>query len=187
MVTAHTNPDSNAVTAYVKKFGFEEKERHERRIKILETQLQTEARKAFSVYNAYDVYQNQDKIQSDLFERMKKIGQDELFLVIESVQFGNWHFEDPQVEKAASAVVAAQKLREAEQASFEAAKIKQQTQQLQAQVYSDPRMFQLEVLRVQKDIEAYRSEGLKGHSGTLVINYGKEGNPNLQLQMSDKK
>jgi hypothetical protein len=183
-VTAHTMPDDESIKAYVTKFGFDEKIRHESRNRILESQMQTEARKAFSQFNAYDVYSNQDNIQKDLFERIKAIGAQELFLVVESVQFGNWHFENPAIENAASAVVANRKQKDAEQAGYDAAVIKKQTQDLQAQIFKDPQLFKLEELKLQLQIEQARADGIKAHQGPLTIIYGTQ--PQTQLQLRNQ-
>src|SRR5262249_50627080 len=68
-VTAAT--DSTKVMEYVRKFGFDESERHNRRNEILHGLVQTEARNAFAVYNAYDIYGNQEAIQKRIVESLK--------------------------------------------------------------------------------------------------------------------
>lgn len=173
-ITFHTSGDPEAVKEYVTKFGFDPKVRHPKRIKILDSQLQTEARKSFSQYDAYQVYANQEKIQQDLFERMKKIGAEELFLVVESVQFGNWGFENDAIENAASAVVANRKQKEAEEAALAAAQIRQQKSAIEAQVLKDPQLFAIERLKYQLWIEQARAEGMKSHSGNLTVIYGAD-------------
>lgn len=185
-LTAHTAEDRDAIMAYVRKFGFEEKTRHEKRNVILLTQLETEARKAFSQFDAYAVYANQETIQQNLFERMKKIGQDELFLVVESVQFGNWGFEDPQVEKAASAVVANRKSKEAEDAALDAARVRQTRQEIEGRIFENPALLRLEVLKYQLWIEQARSQGIERHQGNLTILYGQQPTT-LQLPSNNKE
>src|SRR5918997_2731582 len=60
-VTAYTN--AGKVEEYVRKYSFNTDERHKRRGEILKGLLQTEARNAFSEFNAYEIYANQEQIQ----------------------------------------------------------------------------------------------------------------------------
>lgn len=180
-ITAHTDGNLDSVREYVTKFGFDEKIRHDKRLRILDSQLQTEARKAFSQYDAYQVYANQNLIQQALFEAMKKICAEELFLIAESVQFGNWHFDNPSIEQAASAVVANRKNKEAEEAALAAAQVNQQRRAIEAQVFQNPQLFKLEELKYTLWIEQARSQGISNHQGSLFLNYAG-GGPQVQVQ-----
>src|SRR5918997_20518 len=60
-IRAFTDPQK--VEEYVRKYSFSEEERHKRRNEILKGLLQTEARNAFSEFNAYEIYANQEQIQ----------------------------------------------------------------------------------------------------------------------------
>ena len=182
LVTAHTEDDDATITKYISKFGIDEKARHENRMKILKSQTETEARKAFSKFDAYDVYANQDAIQQDLFSRLKTVFSDEIFLALESVQFGNWHFENSAIEAAASAVVANRKQKEAEQAGLDAALVNQKKKEVDAQVFSNPALLKIEVLRYQLAIEQARATGVGAHQGPLTIIYGSSPQTTLQLQ-----
>lgn len=183
-VTAHTSTDDSDVSAYVTKFGFDSEIRHKKRDAILEKQLETEARKAFNNFNAYDVYGNLGAIQTSLFSGIKEVLDKELFLNLESVQFGNWHFENPQIEAAASLVVANRKQKEAEDAAYQAALVKKQTQDLQALVFKDPNLFKIRQLELQIEIERMRADGIRNHQGPLTLIYGQQ--PATQLLLSDK-
>lgn len=181
LVTAHTDDNVDLLTSYVGKFGFEEKARHDARIRILESQTETEARKAFHAYEAYDVYSQQDAIQTDLYTKLKKIFAEELFLTLESVQFGNWHFENPSIEAAASAVVAARKQKEAEQAQLDAAKINQEKRTIEAQVFSNPALMRLELAKYALWITQSQSQAIGQHQGPLTIINGQQPQTMLQI------
>lgn len=178
-VTAFT--DAAKVEEYVRKYGFVEQQRHERRNQILHGLIQTEARNAFSEYGAYEIYANQESIQKRIFEALKPQLAGQLQLTTESVQIGNPDFLDDRIEAAASGVVANEKQKQAEEARLEAAKIAAQTKQIEALTYANPALLDIKKLELQLEIEKARAEGIKNHQGALTIMYG--GNPGVQVQV----
>lgn len=177
-ITAFTDPTK--IEDYVRKYGFTEEERHRRRDEILKGLVQTEARNAFADYGAYDIYANQERIQSQIIESLRPQLANQLMLVTESVQIGNPDFLDDRIEAAASGVVANEKQKQAEEARLEAAKIAAQTKQIEAQTYSNPALLDIKRLEMELEIERARAEGIKNHQGALTIMYG---NPGVQVQV----
>lgn len=177
-ITAFTDPTK--IEDYVRKYGFTEDERHRRRDEILKGLVQTEARNAFADYGAYDIYANQERIQSQIIESLRPQLANQLMLVTESVQIGNPDFLDDRIEAAASGVVANEKQKQAEEARLEAAKIAAQTKQIEAQTYSNPALLDIKRLEMQLEIERARAEGIKNHQGALTIMYGT---PGVQVQV----
>ncbi len=117
-VTMRLSPEKAA--EYAKKYGFDEAERHKRRNEILGGLIQTEARNAFAEHNAYDIYAQQESIQKRIIEAVKPQIATQLLLDVESVQMGNPDFLDDRIEQAASAVVANEKQKQAEEAKLNA-------------------------------------------------------------------
>lgn len=184
-VTAHTDATPGRIEEYIRKFGFTEEERHRRRNEILAGLIQTEARNAFAEYAAYDIYANQEAIQKRIVESLKPLLADQLILTMESAQIGNPDFLDDRIEQAASAVVANEKQKQAEQAKFEAAKITAQTKEIEARTYANPALLEIKKLELQLEIERVRSEGIRGHQGALTIVQGSS--PGIQLQVPTQK
>ena len=178
-VTAFTDPQH--VEEYVRKYGFDEAQRHTRRNQILHGLIQTEARNAFAEYGAYEIYANQESIQKRILESLRPQLASQLQLITESVQIGNPDFLDDRIEQAASGVVANEKQKQAEEARLEAAKIAAQTKQIEAQTYANPALLDIKKLELQLEIERARAEGIKSHQGPLTIMYG--GSPGVQLQV----
>jgi SPFH domain / Band 7 family len=178
-VTAATDPVK--IMEYIRKFGFNEADRHKRRNEILHGIVQTEARNAFSAYNAYDIYANQEAIQKRIVETLKPVLASQLLLTMESVQIGNPEFLDNRIEQAASAVVANEKQKQAEEARLQAAEVSAKTKQIEALTYANPALLEIKKLELALEIEKARAEGIKGHNGplTLVIGESKSG---IQLQ-----
>jgi hypothetical protein len=184
-VTAHTDAAPGRIEEYIRKFGFTEEERHRRRNEILSGLIQTEARNAFAEYAAYDIYANQESIQKRIVETLKPLLSDQLILNMESAQIGNPDFLDDRIEQAASAVVANEKQKQAEQAKFEAAKITAQTKEIEARTYANPALLEIKKLELHLEIERVRSEGIRGHQGPLTIVQGSS--PGIQLQIPTQK
>jgi hypothetical protein len=178
-VTAATDPAT--VDEYLRKFGFDEAERHKRRNEILLGLVQTEARNAFSDYGAYEVYANQEAIQKRIVEALRPQLAAQLFLVMESVQIGNPDFLDDRIEQAASAVVANEKQKQAEEARLSAAEVAAKTKQIEALTYANPALLEIKKLELMLEIERARADGIKGHQGPLTVVFGEKG-ANLQLQ-----
>src|SRR5215211_5816215 len=179
-VTAYT--DSQHVEDYVRKYGFDENQRHTRRNEILHGLIQTEARNAFSEYGAYEIYANQESIQKRILEALKPQLAGQLQLTTESVQIGNPDFLDDRIEAAASGVVANEKQKQAEEARLEAAKIAAMTKQIEAQTFANPALLEIKKLELQLEIERARAEGIRNHQGPLTIMYGA-GSPGVQVQV----
>src|ERR1044072_8619723 len=179
-VTAFSDPQH--VEEYVRKYGFDEAQRHTRRNEILHGLIQTEARNAFAEYGAYEIYANQESIQKRILDTLKPQLSTQLQLVTESVQIGNPDFLDDRIEAAASGVVANEKQKQAEEARLEAAKIAAQTKQIQAQTYANPALLDIKKLELQLEIERARAEGIRNHQGPLTIMYGG-GSPGVQVQV----
>ena len=178
-VTAATSTDK--ITEYVRKFGFSEEERHKRRNEILHGLVQTETRNAFAEYGAYEIYANQESIQKRIVETLRPQLSNQLFLTLESVQIGNPDFLDDRIEQAASAVVANEKQKQAEEARLAAAEVAAKTKQIEAQTFANPALLDIKKLELQLEIERARAEGIRGHQGALTILY--EGGKGVQLQV----
>jgi regulator of protease activity HflC (stomatin/prohibitin superfamily) len=178
-VTAFT--DGQHVDEYVRKYGFDEEQRHTRRNQILHGLIQTEARNAFSEYGAYEIYANQESIQKRILETLRPQLASQLQLVTESVQIGNPDFLDDRIESAASGVVANEKQKQAEEARLEAAKIAAQTKQIEALTYANPALLDIKKLELQLEIERARAEGIKSHQGPLTLMYGTGAGVQVQV------
>jgi len=178
-VTAFTGPQN--VEDYVRKYGFDEAQRHTRRNQILHGLIQTEARNAFSEYGAYEIYANQENIQKRILEALKPQLANQLLLVTESVQIGNPDFLDDRIEAAASGVVANEKQKQAEEARLEAAKIAAQTKQIEALTYANPALLDIKKLELQLEIERARADGIRNHQGPLTIMYGAGSGVQVQV------
>ena len=178
-VTAFTDPQH--VGDYVRKYGFDEAQRHTRRNEILHGLIQTEARNAFSEYGAYEIYANQESIQKRILETLRPQLASQLQLITESVQIGNPDFLDDRIEAAASGVVANEKQKQAEEARLEAAKIAAQTKQIEALTYANPALLDIKRLEMQLEIERARADGIRNHQGPLTIMYG--GGAGVQVQV----
>ena len=179
-VTAFT--DARHVGDYVRKYGFDERTRHDRRNEILHGLIQTEARNAFAEYPAYEIYANQENIQKRIVETLRPLLNNQLQQTLESVQIGNPDFLDDRIEAAASGVVANEKQKQAEEARLEAAKIAAQTKQIEAATFANPALLEIKKLELQLEIERARAEGIRNHQGPLTIMYGG-GSPGVQLQV----
>lgn len=181
-VTAATEPEATKIMEYIRKFGFNEADRHKRRNEILHGIIQTEARNAFSAYNAYDIYANQEAIQKRMVETLRPVLASQLLLNMESVQIGNPEFLDNRIEQAASAVVANEKQKQAEEARLQAAEVSAKTKQIEAQTYANPALLEIKKLELALEIEKARAEGIKGHNGPLTLVIGDSGKAGIQLQ-----
>jgi hypothetical protein len=181
-VTAFIN--ASRVTEYVRKYGFSEDDRHARRDEILKGLIQTEARNAFADYGAYDIYANQEQIQKRIVDSLTPKLESQLLMTVESVQIGNPDFLDDRIEAAASGVVANEKLKQAEEARLEAAKISAQTKQIEAQTFSNSALLEIKKLELALEVERARADGIKNHQGPLTIMYGP--GAGVQVQVPSK-
>jgi len=182
-VTAATDPSE--VVEYVRKYGFTEEERHKRRNEILNGLVQTEARNGFAEYGAYEIYANQEAIQKRIIDALRPQLAGQLMLTLESVQIGNPDFLDDRIEQAASAVVANEKQKQAEEARYKAAEVAAKTKQIEALTYANPALLAIKKLELELELERARAEGIKGHQGPLTIVY--EGRTGVQLQVPTRQ
>lgn len=178
-VTAATSPED--VQEYVRKYGFSEEERHRRRNEILHGLVQTEARNAFAEYGAYEIYGYQEAIQKRIVETLRPLLSTQLYLTLESVQIGNPDFLDDRIEQAASAVVANEKQKQAEEARLAAAEVAAKTKQIEAQTFANPALLEIKRLELMLEIERARAEGIRGHQGPLTILYDSGRGAQLQI------
>jgi hypothetical protein len=177
-VSYRTKSEDEHIKDYVRKFGLRAEEREPRVVSALTGQINTEVKNAVIQFGAYDILANQGAIQKQIEERLKPILTEQFNCEFISLQIiGRPDFEDDRIEQAASAVVANQKLKEANQMLLEAARIDQEKKQVEAQTYANPALFEIRKLELQKEIAAEWSK----HQGTLVFG----GNPPMML--TDKK
>lgn len=173
-VTFRVKEDDASVLAYVRKFGLNNDyappytigPRDYARDKILAGQVNTETKNALVEYDAYSLLANQEAIQAKVTEKLKVILDQQLYLVLESVQIiGRPDFLDDRIEQAASAVVANQKLKEASQAGLEADKIEAERKQVQAATYANPALLEIKKLELQVEV----AKAWAPHQGALVF------------------
>lgn len=177
-VTGKIKPDS--VINYVATFGLDPEQRHARRYQIETGAVQTIARDAIALHSAYNIYKEQQSVQTLIFERLKPFYEQYLFAELVSVQITERpDFDNDDIETAASKVVAAQKMKEAEQQYKEAAQIRLEKNQIENQIYAQsPQAFELEKLKLQGQI----AQAWASHQGALVF-----GSNNVQTQLTGQK
>ena len=175
-VSYRTKSDDDNIKEYVRKFGLNPEEREKRMLTALSGQINTEVKNAVIGYDAYAILANQAEIQRKIEERLRPILAEQFNCDFISLQIiGRPDFEDDRIEQSASAVVANQKLKEANQALLEAAKIDAEKKKVEAQTFSDnPTLLEIRKLELQKEI----AQAWAQHQGTLVFGSG-----NQQLQI----
>jgi hypothetical protein len=184
-ISAYTDP--NSVEEYVRKFGFNEKERHDRRNQVLAGLIQTEARNAFAEYPAYEVYANQEAIQKRIVEALKPQLATQLYLTMESVQIGNPDFLDDRIEQAAGAVIANEKQKQSEEAALAAAEVAAKRKQVEAQGYANPQLYAIRRLELELEIERARAQGIASHQGPLtIVNGSAPGGAQFQIPLGQR-
>lgn len=179
-VSYRTRSEDEHIKEYVRKFGLKAEEREPRVLAALTGQINTEVKNAVIGYDAYAILANQGAIQKQIEERLKPILTEQFDCEFISLQIiGRPDFEDDRIEQAASAVVANQKLKEANQALLEAARIEAEKKQVEAKTFSDnPTLLEIRKLELQKEI----AQAWAGHQGTLVF-----GDANSPLLLTEKK
>lgn len=180
-VSYRTRGEEDHIKEYVRKFGLKTEEREPRVIAALTGQINTEVKNAVIGYDAYSILANQGAIQKQIEDRLKPILTEQFNCEFISLQIiGRPDFEDDRIEQAASAVVANQKLKEANQALLEAAKIDAEKKQVEAKTFTDnPTLLEIRKLELQKEI----AQAWAGHQGTLVFG----GGGNTPLLLTEKK
>jgi SPFH domain / Band 7 family len=185
-VTAHVIADDDSIKAYVRKFGLEQKERHDRRNAILMGHVNTETKNAVAGFDAYSLLANQEAIQKSITNSLSSIFKQQLLLELESVQIiGRPDFVDDRIELAASAVVANQKAKEAAEADLARAKVEAEKKQVEALTFNNPALLQIKLLEMRLDIERARAEGIAKHQGSLTIVNGAN-DTQIQLRAGEK-
>lgn len=183
-LTLQPPTDEAGITTFVQAFGLNEDERWTRMTAILGGQLNTEAKNAIVEHDAYTLLQNQEKVQAAVEAKLKEKLLQLTGLRVISVQIiGRPDFADDRIEVAASSVVANSKLKEASEAALAAARVDAEKKQVEAITFANPALFKIKMLELQLQIEQARAEGIKGHSGTLIMG----SMPNLQMQFPAEK
>jgi len=146
--------DDTSIYNYLSKFGLDQKERHNRRWQIESGAVQTITRDAVALHDAYQIYKEQQTIQSDIYNRLVGVYGNELFAELISVQITDRpDFDNDDIENAASRVVAAQKEKEAQEQYKQAAQIELEKNEIVNRIYtSSPQAFELKKLEWQKYI-----------------------------------
>lgn len=166
-VSASVPTDFSSIAFYVRKFGWEQDERHKRRLSLLSGAMQGATRDAVNKHDAYSIYAEQTVIQMQIKEAMKHFLAEQMYSVIQDLQIVDRpDFEDDRIEVAASAVVAAKKSREAETELEQAAIVQKRRFEIENAIYSNsPQAFELKKLEWHKWI----AQAWAGHQGTLIF------------------
>lgn len=172
--------ENESITKYVSRYGLNQKTREEKVLTALHGQINTEVKNAVAQYAAYELLANQQEIQKKIETAIEPILLNQFESEFISLQIlGRPDFEDDRIEQAASAVVANQKLKEANQALLDASKIEQERKQLEATTFAaNPTLLEIKKLELQKEIAAAWS----AHQGTLVFG----GNSQIQIPTAGK-
>lgn len=175
-------PVHDRVTEYISLFGAENDagERDKKRWNVLRQHVMNACRNATSGrYNAYDLRAKQGEVLTAIQAELTPKLNTEMALALSSVGMEiQPQFNDPRIDDAANAVVAAKKEKEAEEARKAAADIRAQRQQVEAQIFANPNAMKIEELKLLLEIEKVRAQGIASHQGTLIL-----GAPNTQVQV----
>lgn len=165
--TYHVLETDDKILKYVNTFGFNPDERQQRLDPILAGQVNTEVKNAIANFDAYNLLASQQQIQKQVFERLKLIFENQLYMALESIQIiGRPDFLDDRIENAASGVVAATKEKEAAEARLASAKVDAETKQVQAQTFQQSSaLLEIRKLELQREI----AEAWAKHNGTLIF------------------
>jgi hypothetical protein len=175
-------PIKDRVAEYISLFGAEPDGRSQKRWAVLKQHVGNACRNATSGrYNAYDLRSKQAEVLAAIQAELAPKLSAEMALSLSSVGMEiQPQFSDPRIDEAANAVVAAQKQKEAEGALKAAADIRAERQQVEARIYANPLAYKIEELKLLKEIEQVRAEGIARHQGTLIL--GQTGiTPQLQI------
>lgn len=168
-VTYRTMSDDASIINYLRKFSLDPEDREARFSPVLTGQVNTETKNAVIEFDAYGLLANQEQIQKRIYDQLKPIFAQQMFLELDSVQIiGRPDFLDDRIEQAASQVVANQKLKEAAQAGLEAAKVNAEQKQVEAATYANPALLQIRKLELQVEI----AREWRQHNGTLFFGGG---------------
>jgi hypothetical protein len=162
------HPIHDKVSEYVTAFGFDDMERTKRRWNVLNQLVKNSARNATSgKYDAYALRANQSAVLQAIEQELKGKMASEMSIELVSVGMEiQPKFLDSRIDDAANQVVAAQKMKQAEQQYKEAAQIRLEKEQIQNQIFaSSPQAFELRKLELQRDT----AEAWSKHQGTLIF------------------
>lgn len=166
-------PASDRVAEYISLFGAENDkgQRDAKRWNVLKQHVMNACRNATSgKYNAYDLRSKQGEVLSLMFTELQPKLSTEMALYLSSIGMEiQPQFNDPRIDEAANAVVAAQKEKQAESARKDAADIRAQRQQIEAQIFANPNAMKIEELKLMLEIEKVRAQGIASHQGTLIL------------------
>lgn len=175
-------PIKESLKEHLSQFGLDKETRASKRWAVLKQHTQNACRNATSGrYTAYDLRAKQGDILTAIQNELLPKFKDEMKLHLSSVGMEiQPQFSDPRIDDAANAVVAAQKEKEAEDARKAAADVKAERQVIEARIYANPLAYKIEELKILKEIEQVRAEGIARHQGTLILGQSAV-NPQLQL------
>lgn len=175
-------PIADRVADYISLFGAENEagERDKKRWNVLRQHVMNACRNATSgKFTAYDLRAQQGTVLAAMQTELQPKLATEMLLSLSSVGMEiQPQFNDPRIDEAANAVVAAKKQKEAEDALKAAADVRATRQQVEAQIYSNPNAMKIEELKLLLEIERVRSQGIAAHQGTLIL-----GSAGTQLQL----
>lgn len=177
-VVYHPIDNDQEIGAYTTAFGFDPNERNGRRWGVLNQLVKNACRDATAGrYDAYDLKAAQSKIIEDVKNSLAAGFKTEMHLDISSIGMEiPPQFSDGRIDDAANQVVAAQKLKQAAEAQKAAAETLFEKAQIDNKIYTQsPQAFELEKLKIQKDIAQAWSE----HQGTLI--FGNSGSMQYQI------
>ena len=175
-------PIKEALKEHLAQYGLDKDARSSKRWAVLEQHVANACRNATSgKYNAYDLRAKQSEILSAIQAELTSKLRDEMKLHLSSVGMETQpQFADQRIDDAANAVVAAQKQKEAEDALKAAADVRAERQQIEARIYANPLAYKIEELKLLKEIEQVRADGIARHQGTLIL--GQSGvTPQIQI------
>ena len=175
-------PLPESVKDYISLFGADPEIRNAKRWAVLKQHVGNACRNATSGrYNAYDLRAKQSEVLASIYNELLPKLKDEMKLHLSSVGMEiQPQFTDPRIDEAANSVVAAQKQKQAEEALKNAADIRAQRQQVEAQIFANPNAMKIEELKLMLEIEKVRAQGIAQHQGTLIL--GNNGAvPQLQI------
>lgn len=165
------NPIKDSLKEHLSQFGLDKQTREGKRWSVLKQHVQNACRNSTSgKYNAYDLRARQSEVLGTMFQELVPKFKDEMKLHLSSVGMEiQPQFADPRIDEAANSVVAAQKQKEAEDALKAAADVRAERQQIEAKIYANPLAYKIEELKLMKEIEQVRAEGIARHQGTLIL------------------
>lgn len=173
-------PIKDRVAEYISLFGADTEGRSQKRWNVLRQHVGNACRNATSGrFNAYDLRAKQGEVLASIQAELTPKLSTEMALSLSSVGMEiQPQFNDPRIDEAANAVVAAKKQKEAEDALKAAADVRAERQQVEAKIFANPNAMKIEELKLMLEIERVRADGIKHHQGTLII-----GAPSTQVQI----